>query len=158
MYEEQFSKWYKWTDRNDAAGIKSPGIYAIAILARDLSGTPFKWLPEIRYIGMTNSRNGLKGRLKQFDNTIIGKGGHGGADRAIYKHQNYETLIRELYVSVSSFECDVKTNEPTDLRIMGEVVKFEYDCIARYVELFKVLPEFNNKMLSPKYSLTIGKK
>jgi len=43
---------------------------------------------------MTNSISGLKGRLKQFDNTIIGKAGHGGADRVRFKHQNYEQLIK----------------------------------------------------------------
>jgi len=48
----------------------------------------------------------------------------------------------------------VKSNTPKDLRIMGHVAKFEYDCFAIYVEKFGKLPEFNNKRESPKYSLT----
>ena len=42
---------------------------------------------------MTNSIAGIKGRLKQFDNTIIGKGGHGGADRVRYKYQDSNDLL-----------------------------------------------------------------
>ena len=41
----------------------------------------FDWIKEIIYIGMTNSKGGLKNRLQQFDNTIAGKTGHGGAQR-----------------------------------------------------------------------------
>ncbi len=103
---------------------------------------------------MTNSKAGLKGRLKQFDNTIIGKTGHGGADRFRFKHGNYKELADKLYVSACTFECDVESNDPKDLRIMGKVAKFEYDCFAEYVEKFGELPEFNNKKESPKYSLT----
>ena len=103
---------------------------------------------------MTNSQAGLKGRLKQFDNTIVGKSGHGGADRFRFKHQNYQELVDQLFVSVCSFECDVKSNKPEDFRIMGDVAKFEYECFATYVEKFGKMPEFNDKKLSPKYSLT----
>ena len=105
-------------------------------------------------VGMTNSKAGLKGRLKQFDNTIIGKTGHGGADRLRFKHENYQDLVDKLYVSASSFQCDVKSNLPSDLRIMGEVAKAEHECFAIFVEKFRELPEFNNKSESPKYSLT----
>ena len=65
--------------------------------------------------------------------------------------------MNNLFVSLSPFICDVKSHSPSDLKVMGEVAKFEYDCFARYVELFGALPEFNNKKQSPKYSLTIGK-
>ncbi len=74
---------------------------------------------------MTNSVAGLKGRLKQFDNTIVGQTGHGGADRFRYEYQNYAELTEKLYVSVVPFICDVKTNNPKDLKVMGEVSKFE---------------------------------
>ena len=157
MYEEQFSEWLKWENRDSAVGIRNPGIYVVAISLNDISGTKFSWLPEIIYIGMTNSISGLKGRLKQFDNTIIGKTGHGGADRVRFKYQNYDTSIKNLFVAVSPFECNVKSNHPKDLRVMGEVVKFEYDCFALFIELFGKLPEFNNKKQSPKYSIIIGR-
>ncbi|MDM8162247.1 hypothetical protein QUH73_20710 [Labilibaculum sp. K2S] len=154
MIDKKFSQWTKWEDRNSLNGIKYPGIYCIAISETDLSEQNFEWIPKISYVGMTNSKAGLKGRLKQFDNTIIGKKGHGGADRFRFKYENYQELLDKLYVSVCSFECDVKSNAPKDLRIMGEVAKFEYDCFAEYVENFGCLPEFNNKTESPKYSLT----
>jgi len=107
---------------------------------------------------MTNSVKGLKGRLKQLDNTIKGKSGHGGADRVRFEHQDYQQLASNLFVAVASFECDVKSNTPQDLRIMGEVAKFEYGCFVHFTELFKQLPEFNDQKRSPKYSLTRGRK
>ncbi|MDH5586532.1 MAG: hypothetical protein OEZ05_07865 [Nitrospirota bacterium] len=157
MYEERFTDWLSWRDRNNVVGIRYPGIYVCAITSSDISDTKFSWLTKIVYIGMTNAISGLKGRLKQFDNTILGKTGHGGADRVRFKHQNYEDLCRKLFVSVVPFECNVKSNHPGDLRIMGTVAKFEYNCFAHYVEVFGSLPEFNNKATSPKYSLTLGR-
>lgn len=83
---------------------------------------------------MSNSIKGLKGRLQQFDNTISGKmKSHGGADRFRFKYENYEKLVEKLFISVCSFPCDVKSNSEKDLRTMGEVAKFEYDCFADYV-------------------------
>jgi hypothetical protein len=105
---------------------------------------------------MSNSRGGLKSRLKQFDNTISGKRGHGGADRVRYKYDNYDELIKRLYITIQPFECDVESNNPKDLRTMGDVVKFEYICYAEYAERFNSLPKFNDKN-SPKYSLTKGR-
>ena len=103
---------------------------------------------------MTNSKGGLKSRLQQFDNTIYGKTGHGGADRFRYKYQNYQDIVNKLYVSVCTFVCDVESNEAKDWRIMGEVAQLEYKCIAKYIEIFHELPEFNDKKKSVKYSLT----
>ncbi len=154
MTNKVFSQWTNWKNRNSLNGIKYPGVYCIAISEIDLSKQNFEWISEITYIGMTNSKAGLKGRLKQFDNTIIGKTGHGGADRFRFKYKDYQDLADKLYVSVCSFECDVKSNNPKDLRIMGEVARFEYECFATFVEEFGELPKFNNKSKSPKYSLT----
>ncbi len=157
MHMNQFSKWVKWENRNKLNNIKFPSIYIIAISAKNLEGKKFNWIQEINYIGMTNSVAGLKGRLKQFDNTIMGKIGHGGADRFRYEYNNYDNLVKNLYVSIRYFECDVKSNKPKDLKIMGKVAKFEYDCFAEYVQKFKLLPKFNDKKNSPKYSLTYKK-
>lgn len=144
MIKYKFSKWVNWKNRDFLNGVKYPGVYCIAISEVDLSEKDFEWVPEIKYIGMTNSRAGLKGRLKQFDNTILGKKGHGGAHRVRYKHPNYQVLVDKLFVSVCSFHCDVKSNISKDLITMGEVAKFEYDCFATYVENFDCLPEFND--------------
>jgi hypothetical protein len=157
MYESKFSSWAAWDQRNNFDGIKYPGIYAIRISTKNIEGRKFRWHKEIVYIGMTNAISGLKGRLKAFDNTIIGKRGHGGADRFRYKYSNYELLIKELFVSVAPFRADVTSNNPSDLVVMGNVTKFEYQSFAQYVELYGVLPEFNDKKRSKKYSLTYGK-
>lgn len=157
MYEEKLSPWVKWKERNSLSGVNFPGIYICAVSNRNLENLNFSWAKEIAYIGMTNSKAGLKGRLKQFDNTISGKTGHGGADRFRYKYQDYNDLVNSLYVSVAYFECDVSAEKPSDFRIMGDVTKFEYECFAHFKDIYGQLPEFNEKKLSPKYSLTIAR-
>lgn len=157
MYESKFTDWYRWMHRNTMHNAQFPGIYILAISDTNIAGSAFTWIPAIVYIGMTNSILGLKGRLKQFDYTIVGKTGHGGADRFRYKHQDYDELVQKLFVSVSAFPCNVKSHQPDDLEAMGLVAKFEYDCFAEFVRKFGEMPEFNNKKVSPKYSLTFGR-
>lgn len=99
---------------------------------------------------MTNSKGGLKSRLRQFENTIKGKNEHGGAQRVRYKHENYDNFIKNAYVSVKFFECTPASNNFKDILIMGDVAKFEYDCLANYVKKFNQLPEFNDKKKSLK--------
>lgn len=86
MIKPIFSKWVRWSEKNNLAGIKYPGVYALVVSDKDISNSKFRLLEEIKYFGMTNSGGGLKSRLKQFDNTILGKSGHGGADRFRYKY------------------------------------------------------------------------
>ena len=146
----KFTKWISWNERNNLPDIEYPGVYAIAILKREISNEKYSIIKEISYYGMTNSIGGLKNRLKQFDNTIKGKDGHGGAKRVRYKFEDYKKLIKHLYVAVRPFKCDVNSNTVKDLLIMGEVEEYEYICFAEYVKKFGMLPEFNNKKLSPK--------
>jgi len=158
VFESKFTKWVKWSERNSLSDMKYPGVYVCAIEDNYFNpSSDFEWLKQVIYIGMTNSAGGLRARLKQFDNTILGRTGHGGADRVRYKHQDYKTLVNTLFVSVASFTCDVRSNQPKDLMVMGEVAKFEYDCFAEFVKKHGALPEFNNKKSAPKYSLTIGR-
>ncbi len=153
MYEKRFVKWMNWKDRNEHPRIHLPGIYICATSSRNIAGDPFNWRKSIIYIGMSNSVAGMKGRLRQFDATIKQNellGQHGGAERVRFKHRDYEKLIKKLYVAVAPFSCDVKSNKPADLKIMGKVTQFEYDCLAQYVEIHNKLPEFNDKKRSPK--------
>ena len=145
-----FTLWARWADRGSLADLSLPGVYALAVSANDLSGAAFSWLPESVYVGMTNAKGGLKSRLGQFENTIKGGDGHGGAHRVRFKHPDYVELKASLYVSVCAFRCDVTSEEPADLRIMGDVVKHEYECFAVFREKFGALPEFNDKKRSPK--------
>lgn len=141
-----------WASRHELPNLRYPGVYALANSSSNLSGQSFGWSKKIVYFGMSNSALGLKGRLKQFDNTVLGKTGHGGAERFRFKHPIYETLVRELYVAVAPFKCNPTSCDPGDLKIMGEVASFEYHCFAYFVELYGQLPDFNNKKESPKHS------
>jgi hypothetical protein len=147
----EFSSWSKWCERNNLQGLQSPGVYAIALSKVNMSGTPFAWCEKIIYIGMTNSKGGLKSRLQQFENALKPCGGaHGGAQRVHLKYPDYQSLNPKLYVSVWPYECDVQSNASSDLRIMGDVAKCEYECFAQFVDMFGQLPEFNDKKKSPK--------
>jgi len=154
----RFTPWQPWTQRSKMADIRYPGVYVIAHAGDSLAHRPFSWRKEIIYIGMTNADAGLRGRLLQFDNTIRGKTGHGGADRVRYAYRDYRKLKGRLYAAVCIFKCNVASNKPSDLRIMGEVAEFEYRCLATFAEKFHKLPRFNDKKGSPKYSLTVGRK
>jgi hypothetical protein len=145
-----FSDWESWTNRVALADLAHPGVYALAISSAAISGTAFSWRPEVVYIGMTNSKGGLKSQIQQFDNTIKGGYGHGGAFRVLFKHADYATLKSKLYVSVCSWDCDVTLNDSANLRIMGEVAKHECVCFSLFVEKFGQLPQFNDKKRSPK--------
>ncbi len=145
-----FSTWMKWRDRNELDDLEYPGIYSIALSSEDISNTPFSWRQEIIYVGMTNSKGGLKSRLQQFDNTIKGKVGHGGAHRVRFKYPSYDNLTPRLYVSVSPTRCTVTSKAPADLRLMGSVAAQEYECFAKFVEAFDHLPEINDMARSPK--------
>lgn len=145
-----FSIWTRWSKRAGLANLNYPGVYALAISRTDLSGQPFSWKREIVYIGMTNAKGGLKSRLQQFDSTIKGGDGHGGGHRVRFKHQDYTKLSKHLYVSVCPQKCDVTSNTPSGLMVMGNVANHEYECLAFFVEAFGYLPEFNDKQRSPK--------
>lgn len=150
MNTDGFSHWAKWDWRDELPSLQYPGVYALAIAARALSGRPFIWTKDIVYFGMTNARAGLKGRLDQFDRATRGQLGHGGAGRFMFRHPDRDTLIDRLYVAVYPIECDPRSNEAPDLRLMGEVAWFEYECFARFVDKYGRLPEFNDKEMSPK--------
>jgi hypothetical protein len=150
MIERKFSNWHSWSERKDLP--RCPGVYAIARSSKDLNTKAFTLCEEIVYFGMTNSASGLQGRLQQFDSTIIGKRlAHGGADRVRHRYSNYDSLVSQLYVAVADFPCDPKEKHPADLRIMGDVARLEYLCLAEYRECFHRLPAFNDSK-APKYS------
>lgn len=148
----RFSNWVKFERRDELRNTNYPGVYAIAISSEDIAGSRFSWAKEISYFGFTNAASGLRGRLDQFNNTLRDKAGpgHGGAQRFLGKNRNGNALAKRLYVAVCPFKCDVSTNSPADLRIMGDVVRAEYLAFAKYVALYGRLPEFNDKEKSPK--------
>jgi hypothetical protein len=150
MIERKFSKWHSWSERKDLP--RCPGVYAIARSTKDLNAKAFTLREEIINSGMTNAASGLQGRLQQFDSTISGKRlAHGGADRVRHGYSNYDSFVCQLYVAVADFPCDPKEKRPADLRIMGDVARLEYLCLAEYRERFARLPAFNDPK-APKHS------
>ncbi len=147
-----FASWRPWHERDNNVDIHYPGIYALAISKESLAGQSFSFLREIVYFGMTNAVSGLRGRLKQFDNTIQGGGGHGGAERFCHDFPKSNQLEHILYVSVMPIKCSVASQNPTDLRTMGRITRAEYECFAHYVELYGQLPKYNDKKNAPKRS------
>jgi hypothetical protein len=139
----------RWRDRNHLQGIKSPGVYAIVKSGKDIAARRFSWRKEIVYIGVTISKGGLKSRLQQFDNVIRkGKKGHSGAERFQKSNPDCDKLVHWLYVSISYTECnDLKRSPPapSDLRLMGKVLRQEYECFAVFVKQFKKWPSSNDK-------------
>jgi hypothetical protein len=73
MADEDFDRWHHWSDRVKLRGLQHAGVYVLAVSGDDLQRKPFSWLPEVAYVGMTNSLAGLIGRLKQFDSTILAR-------------------------------------------------------------------------------------
>lgn len=148
----KFSRWEKFDSRDRLKNIDYPGIYAIAISSKNISGSRFTYTKFIVYFGMTNAKNDLRGRLNAFNNTLRDKAGpgHGGADRFLYDYKKPEALAKKLYVSVSSFKCDVQSILRKDLETMGAVARAEYIAFADYASLYGRLPKYNDKKHSPK--------
>lgn len=148
----KFTAWAKFDFRNEIENINYPGIYAIAISAKNIAGELFNYRKEIVYFGMTNSKTGLRGRLNAFNNTLRDKAGpgHGGAERFRFDFVDGEALAKQLYVAVCPFECDTSSITRKDLETMGAVCCAEYVAFANYAELFGTLPKYNDKKKSPK--------
>jgi hypothetical protein len=144
------TKWYKWGKRNEIVNKNQPAIYYIAYSETDISNRDFSLLKEIVYIGMTVSIGGLKSRLDQFEATMKGKTGHGGAARVLFKHKSYDTFFRKAYVSAKIFPISETRDTPSDWRIKSECVGLEYKSFADYLEQYKMLPEFNDLKKSRK--------
>lgn len=149
MLDFNFSPWVGWKDRNELAGLTAPGVYAIAKSTADLNGIYFDWAHDIIYFGVSGS---LKKRLQQFDDTIAQRRKqHGGADRVLFKHTDYNALTANLYVSVIHIGNTVARKTPDCLRRIGEAHRLEFYCLAKYLELRSELPEFNRSE-APKFS------
>jgi hypothetical protein len=155
MYERRFSKWHAWNGRDDHPDCGSPGVYVVAITRRRIGGRPFAWSTDVIYIGMTNSVGGLKARLRQFDQTMVGTLRHGGADRVRFKYRSYSGFVKKAYVAVAAFKCQPESASARDLRIMGDVARFEYRCLSHFVYRFGRLPAFNDRS-APKFSQRVA--
>tara|TARA_R110001599_G_scaffold150929_4_gene335460 strand:- start:91850 stop:92293 length:444 start_codon:yes stop_codon:yes gene_type:complete len=147
MAHFNFTSWIKFEERNNLSISKIPGVYLICISDQEIAGNPFDWMSEICYIGMSVSNGGLKSRLDTCRRAIInGKSKHSGGKKIQKAYPNYEELKSKLYLSVQKFDINPepkKTNADT-LRQLGEVVKHEYICLAKYLDKFGQYPRFNS--------------
>ena len=66
------TKWFSWKNRDHISNKNQPAIYYIAHSNENIEGKDFSYIEEIVYIGMTISKNGLKGRLDQFEKAMKG--------------------------------------------------------------------------------------
>jgi len=145
------TKWFSWKNRDHISNKNQPAIYYIAHSNENIEGKDFSYIEEIVYIGMTISKNGLKGRLDQFEKAMKGSDKiHGGAERVRFKHKDVDSFFKKAYVSACIFELSNEKNTSEDWRTKGECVGHEYKSFAAFLDQHHNLPEFNDMNRSKK--------
>ena len=140
-----FSPWYQWKNRSAYPLRDYPGVYLISITVKpDLEGRDPAF-EDVVYIGMTNSRQGLKGRWQQFANAIGGKRGHSGGNTIFAHHGHYTTWQTYLYVAAMGIRCNVHSPTAEDYLKMGWIAYLEYEAFAHYYSTVGGHPRFNTR-------------
>ena len=86
---------------------KNPGVYVIAWSEKDLSKEQVKW-EDVYYIGMSNAKAGVQGRLKQFWNGVTKGTGHSAGNRWYKNNGKYELRKgNTFYYAYILIECNV---------------------------------------------------
>jgi hypothetical protein len=141
-------KWKILTKKGiDAIKHKDPGVYVISWSKIDLNNKCVT-CEEVYYIGMSNAKAGVRGRLKQFWNGITNGVGHSAGNRWKENNGKYNPKDKKkFYFSYILYKCIVnkKDRTPNDLRIMGNVTKLEYELMALYKENMDKEPKGNKK-------------
>ena len=143
----KFSRWALWEERNDLKNISSPGVYMIAITRKRLRGRK-ALCRDVDYIGMTNAKNGLYGRLTGFNHAILGRGGHSGGNSVHDDLGNYNKWRKKLYVCImprTKIEVDKNHRKPKDIKAMGIVSYLEFAALAEYKKKVGKEPKYNKK-------------
>jgi hypothetical protein len=148
LFEERWALLDKPALQNEA--LAKPGVYILAYPDRTtkLLGKKTK-AKDIYYIGMTNSKAGLRGRLKDFLRAIECGRGHSGGDRFFKLHQNRpyskHKPKRPIYFVTHLVNCcAIKAqSQPKDFRAMGHVACLEYYAIAYVKEKTGHVPTLN---------------
>jgi hypothetical protein len=146
-------KWIKLsTDRPFIKEGRFPGVYLLAFTARDLEGRKLN-LVDVFYVGMSNARRGVNGRLKKFADATEGKPAKHVAGRRFFKKWckgiPYSQLPcdKQFFVTGIPVPCQVKKGErgSKDLRKMGNVAALEYYVLAAVKEKTGSEPRLNKK-------------
>lgn len=154
--ENKFSSWTHWSKIKNLTGTDCPGIYAIARKPKNIKdGQKFKFSPEILYIGVTTRENGLKRRLYEFENTILGKDGHGGAHH--FRKQILDNPARgfknmdDFFVAIYPVPCNFKGSKGDFYRKKAKIVSLEYLAWAHFHDKFGRYPRFNDAAANKEY-------
>jgi len=147
----EFTPWHPWDKRKSISRVRFPGVYLIRITNSDLIDDSPARICDACYIGMTNSKGGLAGRLNQFNTTITieGKKDHNPATRIRRDRGLYGTWNERLYVAVMAIECNVEKPNDEDYMKMGWVTFLEYEAFAQYYREHQSLPRYNTKTKPP---------
>mgnify|MGYP001613016961 FL=1 len=128
-----------------------PGVYILAFAEGDLEGQSIT-IEDIFYVGMSNSRGGVKQRLKQFIDAINKNRNHSAGNRFFQEYCKGISFDiaghnKTFFVASLSLPCNVRKGDrsPEDLRKMGEVAKFEYAVMACIKDKLGKEPELNKK-------------
>lgn len=146
-------RWVKLDYENliKQQGAQYSGVYILAYSDKNLMGKEIK-IKDIFYVGMSNSKGGVKQRLKQFLNGIEKNRLHSAAMRFFKEHANEVRWSefkerKTFYVASISIPCEVSKDKRTadDLKTMGIVAKLEYDVLAFIKEKTGEEPKLNKK-------------
>jgi hypothetical protein len=131
-----------------------PGVYILAYSDKSLYGQPIE-IRDVFYVGMSNSRGGVKQRLKQFLDGIERNRLHSAAMRFFKEHASHTPWSqfsennggRRFYVASVTLRCEVKKANriAEDLRKMGHVAALEYYVLAHIKEELGTEPDLNEK-------------
>lgn len=131
-----------------------PGVYILAYSDKNLNRQPVD-MHDVFYVGMSNSRSGVKQRLKQFLDGIEHNRLHSAAMRFFKEYANRTPWSefskkngdKRFYVASVTVRCEVEKAKRTaeDLRKMGDVAALEYYVLAHLRGNLGVEPELNDK-------------
>lgn len=131
--------------------IDHPGVYLLAFSYKNLENTKIK-ISDVFYVGMSNSRGGVKQRLKRFINGLEKDDFHSAARRFYDEYANQKPFSKlktkkKFYFAFISIPCEVSKDRrtPKDLRKMGDIAQLEYYILAYIKEKLDKEPDLNKK-------------
>lgn len=144
-------RWVKLDDKNLIKLKDVPGVYILAYSDEDIMEKEIK-IKDIFYVGMSNSKGGVRQRLKQFLTGIEKNKNHSAGMRFSTEYANGLPWSKfkerkTFYVASISIPCEVSKDKRNadDLRTMGIVAKLEYDVLAFMKEKTGKEPDLNKK-------------
>ena len=132
----KFSKWVKWSERNNIKNSDHPGVYLLAKFKLPPKGRASPLNEKIIYIGET-CNNTLKGRWYQFNRSAhYNKEGHSGG---FTYYKKYKGNVNDLFVAALPI-----INIENNLRHLF-IRYIERKLILKYAIRYSKQPECNKK-------------